>query len=182
MCSNFTFVVKLASLLDMEMSLTGFCFPGSLLEPFLWIGISLTSTSLSGTVAICKDGLHMLAKTISPLSYFKTGWWIPSGPSDLSTPGLLIRCRASCLPLFDLVPLTCRLQCSGLGMWISIEDKEFIQSVVHLLFSLVTVIKWVLGCCKWLPPFDSSKEPLTLLALQSLARCSCLIFILCLTC
>lgn len=125
---------KLASLLDMEMSLTGFCFPGSLLEPFLWIGITLTSTSLSGTVAVCKGSLHMLAKTVSPLSYFKTGWWMPSGHHDLSTPGLLIRCRASCLPLFDLVPLTCWVQCCGLGMWISLEDKEFIQSINRLLF------------------------------------------------
>lgn len=182
MCSYFTFIIKLASLFDMEMSCTCFYFPGSLLEPFLWIGITLTSTSLSGTVAVCKDSLHMLSKTISPLSYFKTGWWIPSGPSDLSTPGLLIRCRASCLPLLDLVPLTCRLQSSGLGMRISLEDKGFIQSVDHLLFSPVTVIKWVRGCCKWLPPFDRAKEPLSLLALQSLTGCSCLIFILCLTC
>lgn len=151
------------------MSFTCFYFPGSLLEPFLWIGITLTSTSLSGTVAVCKDSLHMLAKTISPLSYFKTGWWIPSGPSDLSTPGLLIRCRASCLPLFDLVPLTCRLHNSGLGMWISLEDKGFIQSMDHLLFSPVTVIKWVVGCCKWLP-FDRAKEPLTLLTFCNLLQ------------
>lgn len=85
MCSDFTFIVKLASLLDMEISLIGFYFPGSFLELFLWIVITLTSTSLLGTVAICKDSLHTLAKTISPSSYFKTGWWIPSGPSDLST-------------------------------------------------------------------------------------------------
>lgn len=144
MCSDFTFPVKLASLLDIEMSFTGFYFPGSLLEPLLWIGITLTSTSLLGTVAVCKDSLHMLAKTISPLSYFKTGLWIPSGPSDLSTPDLLIRRRASCLPLFDLVPLTCRVQCSGLEMRISLQDKEFIQSLYHLLFSPVTEIKWFL--------------------------------------
>lgn len=124
----------------------------------------------------------MFAKTISSLSYFRTSWWIPSGPSDLSTPGLLIRCRASSLPLFDLVPLTCRVQCSGLGMRISLQDREFIQSIHYLLFSPVTVIKWVLGCSKWLPSFDRVKEPLTLLALQSLASCSCPVFILCQTC
>lgn len=121
------------------------------------LGIALTSTSLLGTVAVCKVDLHMLAKTISLLTYFRTGWWIPSGHSDLSTTGLLIRCRASCLPLFDLVPLTCGVQCSGLGMRISLEDKEFIQSIDHLLFSLVTVIKWVGRCSKWLPPFDRAK-------------------------
>lgn len=181
MGSDFTFIVKLASLLDMEMSFTCFYFPGSLLEPFLWIGITLTSTSLSGTVAVCKDSLHMLAKTISPLSYFKTDWWIPSGPNDLSSFGLFIRCKASCLSLFDLVPLTCGLQSSPLGMRIFLEDKRFIQSMDHLLFSPVTVLKWVLGCCKWLLPFDRAKEPLSLLALQSRASCSCLIFILCLT-
>lgn len=182
MCSDFTFSeVGQPTWYGNEFYLF-FFFPESLLEPFIWIGITLTSTGLPGTVAVCKDSLHILAKTISPLSYFKTDWWIPFGPNDLSTLSLLIRCRASCLPLFDLVPLTCRLQSSHLGMWIFLEDKRFIQSMDHLLFSPMTVIKWVLGCCKWLLSFDRAKEPLTLLAFQSRASCSCLIFILCLTC
>lgn len=63
----------------------------------------------------CKGGLHTLAEAISPFSYFRTGWWIASGPSDSSASGLLTRCTASCLPLFDLVPLTCWVQCSGFG-------------------------------------------------------------------
>lgn len=80
-----------------------------------------------------------------------------------------------CLPLFDLVPLTCRVQCSGLGMRISLEDKEFIQSIDHLLFSPVTVTEWVRPCSGWLPPFDRAR-PRRLLARHSLASCSCLVF------
>lgn len=48
-CAHFPFRVKLVNLLAMEMSLARFYFPGSLLEPFWWIGITLTSTSLLGT-------------------------------------------------------------------------------------------------------------------------------------
>lgn len=92
----------------------------------------------------------------------------------------VIRCIASCLPLFDLVPLTCRVQCSGLVMRTS-ETKNSFSLSTCLLFSSVTVIKWVLGSSKWLPPFDREKEPLTLLIWQSLASRSCLILILCLT-
>jgi hypothetical protein len=60
------------------------------------------------------------------------------------------------LPLFDLVPLTCRAQCSGLGMWISLEDKEFIQSADHLL--LLALWLWLSGASKRRPPFDKPES------------------------
>lgn len=147
--------------------------------PLVWIEIRVTSTSILGTVATCKGSRHMLAKTISPLSSFQTGWWIPSGSSDLSTPGLLIRFRASYLALFDLVPRTCGVQCSVWGVWIPLANNEFIQSLHQLLLGSVTVIKWVLGCSKWLPPFWASESASCYWLHNLLATYSRLVLILC---
>lgn len=170
MCSDCTFIVKFASPLDTEISLTGFYFPGSLLEPFLWIGIALTSTSVSGTVAACKDGLPTLAKTVSPSTSFKTGWWGPSGRSDLSPPGL-----------FDPVRPPCRAQCAGLGTRTSLEGNSFSASPIS--FSVQG--RWLSGSAGALNgflPVIERKQPLTLLALRCLASRSCLVFSLCLIC
>lgn len=181
MCSDCTFIVKFASPLDMEISLTGFYFPGSLLEPFLWIAIALTSTSVLGTVAVCKDGLPTLDKTVSPSTSFKTGWWGPSGHSDLSPPGLLTRCRPSRWPLFDPVRLPCRAQRAGLGTRTPLEDNSFSASPVS--FSVRG--RWLSGSPGALNGFLSvieRKQPLTLLALRCLASRSCLVFSLRLIC